>query len=165
MQSLHKETMKYVGTAIMFKEVPDEISLGISISGCSIRCEECHSKYLWENIGVPLTIKELYSIIEKNKKYPISCICFMGGELFDIKALCKAIKQKYPQYKTAWYTGRQIDVKHNEFVQNNFDYIKTGPFIKELGGLDSENTNQRMYKKEGLTFKDITKLFQKHETD
>ena len=42
-----------------------------------------------------------------------------------------------------------------------FDYIKLGPYKKELGGLDNKNTNQRLYMKVdgnelNATFIDIT---------
>lgn len=44
---------------------------------------------------------------------------------------------------TAWYSGRQelskdVDIK-------NFNFIKLGPYVEELGGLKSPTTNQRMY--------------------
>ena len=40
---------------ITFSEVPDEISLCINISNCPIKCPDCHSKFLWENIGKEIT--------------------------------------------------------------------------------------------------------------
>ena len=40
-----------------------------------------------------------------------------------------------------------------------FDYIKTGKYNKDLGGLDSLTTNQKFYKIENNDFVDITHMF------
>ena len=70
--------MKYVDAKVVFQEIPDEITLAISISGCTIHCAGCHSKYLWDDIGELLTIDSLKQLIEKNSG--ITCVCFMGGD-------------------------------------------------------------------------------------
>ena len=70
--------IKYVDTLVCFSEVPDEITLAINISGCPIRCSNCHSKYLWEDVGESLNRDSLHNLIEKNKG--ISCLAFMGGD-------------------------------------------------------------------------------------
>ena len=61
------EELKYVNTEVVFQEVPDEISLAINISGCPIHCPDCHSKFLWENVGTILDIKSLYQEIKLGK--------------------------------------------------------------------------------------------------
>lgn len=38
--------LKYVDTAIVFSEIPDEVTLAINISGCPNKCKNCHSQYL-----------------------------------------------------------------------------------------------------------------------
>lgn len=134
--------MKYVDKTIVFREVPDEITLAISISGCKIHCPDCHSKYLWNDIGEELTEDILSSIIEENNG--ITCICFMGGSYDDIVSFFKYIKYKYPNLKTAWYTG-ESEIAINDDLLTYFDYVKIGPYIKEKGGLDSPTTNQTMY--------------------
>ena len=70
--------MKYVDAKVVFQEIPDEITLAISISGCTIHCAGCHSKYLWDDVGELLTIDSLKQLIEKNSG--ITCVCFMGGD-------------------------------------------------------------------------------------
>lgn len=137
--------LKYVDTKVTFAEVPDEITLCINITGCKNGCKNCHSSYLAEDIGTPLNWNSLeFDLINNNKG--ITCISFMGGdsEPSRINILSKYIKDNYPSIKTAWYSGRQelskdIDLK-------NFDYIKLGPYVEELGPLNSKTTNQRMYK-------------------
>ena len=51
--------LKYLYTKEVFLEVPSEISLGVSITGCTIHCYGCHSRELWEDKGNPLTIEKL----------------------------------------------------------------------------------------------------------
>ena len=136
--------LKYHSSYIGFREIPDEISLCINISNCPNNCKGCHSPWLKEDVGEDLNIESLNTLINKNKG--VSCICFMGGdqELAEISNLAFAVKLRsdYP-YKTAWYSGRQHIP--NELNINAFDYIKVGPYVEELGGLDNINTNQRLY--------------------
>lgn len=136
--------LKYHSSYIGFREIPDEISLCINISNCPNNCKGCHSPWLKEDVGKDLNIESLNTLINKNKG--VSCICFMGGdqEPAEISNLAVAVRLRsdYP-YKTAWYSGRQHIP--NELNINAFDYIKVGPYIEELGGLDNINTNQKLY--------------------
>ena len=61
--------------------------------------------------------------------------------------------------KVAWYSGRPALPECLSGVAGPFDYIKLGPYIEALGGLKSEKTNQRLYKRVGDTWVDITSLF------
>jgi len=144
--------LKYVDTAVTFSEIPDEITLCINISNCPCHCVNCHSSYLANDIGENLDEDALVKLMLDNKG--ITCIAFMGGDSDPnyINWLAELIrdfgdssdKGSWVDVKIAWYSGRQelssyIDLK-------NFDYIKLGPYIKELGPLNSKTTNQRMYK-------------------
>ena len=134
--------MKYVDTLVSFSEIPDEITLCINISNCPNKCEGCHSSWLQENIGIELNDYELYDIINKNSG--ISCICFMGGDSDPEEINNLAIKIKSKNLKVGWYSGKsEISDKINI---KNFDYIKTGPYLKDKGPLSDKNTNQKMYK-------------------
>ena len=150
--------VKYVDTLVSFQEVPDEISLCINISNCPCHCQGCHSAYLAEDIGTELTIEELQKLILNNKG--ITCVCLMGGDSDPtyIEELAMYLKfQAWYPVKVAWYSGRQYIP--DEILVGYFDYIKIGPYIPELGGLDSENTNQIMYKIEDDKLIDITYRF------
>ena len=170
--------LKYVNTMVTFSEVPDEISLCIEISNCPCHCKNCHSPYLAEDIGKPLIYKEAYSnktvincnplseLIEANNG--ITCVCLMGGDSNPeyINILGKSIKLHH--LKSAWYSGRQELSK--EIDLKNFDYIKLGPYIEELGPLNHKTTNQRMYRivldhyddgTSGYELEDITHKFWK----
>lgn len=149
--------LKYVDTKIVFQEIPDEITLCINITGCKIGCIGCHSSYLAKDIGTPLTFEKLNKLIEDNKG--ISCIAIMGGDSnpLEVSNIAFYIKSIWDNLKVAWYSGRQelskdIDLK-------NFDFIKLGPYIKELGPLNSKTTNQRFYKVNNNQLIDITKKF------
>ena len=58
--------LKYVDSKVVFSEVPDEITLAISISNCPGTCKGCHSPWLREDIGESLTVIALYELLEKN---------------------------------------------------------------------------------------------------
>lgn len=161
--------MKYVDAKVVFQEIPDEITLAISISGCTIHCAGCHSKYLWNDIGELLTIDSLKQLIEKNSG--ITCVCFMGGDSnpFIIADLAHYIKDKYSQLKVAWYSGNEFLVENFDKELKYFDYIKLGPYDMDKGPIDKNTTNQRMYEYNpiysdftiGKCWRDITNKFWK----
>ena len=63
--------------------------------------------------------------------------------------------------KTAWYSGRQNLPEC--LAPEQFDFIKLGPYVEHLGGLNSATTNQRFYRIESGTMIDITERFrEKH---
>lgn len=136
--------IKYTNTIVGFREVPDEVSLCINISNCPNHCEGCHSPELWDDIGIELTNDELERLIKENKG--ITCVCFMGGDNNPVRIneLAKFIKSNYPELLTCWYSGCKILDENIEL--ENWNFIKLGPYIKSLGGLDSKYTNQVFYK-------------------
>ena len=142
--------LKYYNYMVTFSEVPDEISLCINITGCPIRCTDCHSKFLWENIGKEITDECLEKIINENND--VTCICIMGGDsdIKDILRIVTFIKNKFPSKKICWYSGKDIQINNISQIYKDIfsiiDYFKCGPYIKEYGGLDSPNTNQNFYK-------------------
>ena len=151
--------LKYVDTMVTFSEIPDEITLCINISNCPCHCIGCHSSYLANDIGIVLGSTELMWLIGCSAG--ITCVSFMGGDNspVDINNLAKLVRETSPKIKIAWYSGRQelskdIDLK-------NFDIIKLGPYIEELGPLTKNTTNQRFYKVINNELIDNTYLFWK----
>ena len=151
--------LKYIDTLVGFAEIPDEITLCINISNCPCHCEECHSSYLAEDIGKSLNLEALTNLIDSNNG--ISCVCIMGGDAnpSEVDDIAQDIKEYYPELKIGWYSGRQELSK--DINLQWFEYIKLGPYIEELGPLNSKNTNQRFYKIEENKLIDITNLFWK----
>lgn len=137
--------MHYSIPQIVFQEVPDEISLAISISGCNLKCPGCHSAFTWdEKYGKPLNIQEIDKLLNQYEGL-VSCFLFYGGE-WEIDNLLEFINHiKSKNIKVCLYTGLDID-EIDERLINNLDYLKTGRYIKSLGGLKEKNTNQKFYK-------------------
>lgn len=154
--------LKYCDAKITFSEVPEEISLTISISGCPNRCPGCHSQHLWQDVGTPLTSVELCDLITRN--IGISCVCLLGGDADKqrVSSLLHKVKEEF-NLKTCWYTGQELNQSGE--VLPYLDYIKTGPYIRQLGPLSSIDTNQNFYKikhKDGIIIlENMTFLFQK----
>lgn len=153
--------LKYLGYAVVFREVPNEVSLAFSISGCRRHCEGCHSPYLWEDKGAPL-LPDLENVIGLYGGL-ITCVCFMGGDQ-NAQELNAAIEiAKHHHLKTCLYTG--LDSLHDLLsagvLLENLDYVKVGHYDQNLGGLDSPNTNQRFYLLQNKTPVDITWMFWK----
>lgn len=136
--------LKYVDTLVGFAEFPDEISLCINISNCPCHCEECHSSYLAQDIGEPLDLQHLTTLIDKNKG--ITCVGLMGGDVnpSEVDDIAQDIKEYYPNLKVGWYSGR--DYISKDINLENFDYIKYGHYDKNKGPLNSKTTNQVMLK-------------------
>jgi len=153
--------LKYENTGIVFQEIPDEVTLSINISNCPCHCPGCHSSYLWNDIGTPLTPNVLEGFV-KEYGSDITCICFMGGdaEPKTVVELARYLHEAHPRYKVAWYSGGQRVPSY--IKKDEFDYLKIGPYIQHLGGLNEKTTNQRLYKRldSGL-FEDITHRFWK----
>lgn len=136
--------IKYVpeDTSVTFSEIPDEICLCINISNCPHRCSGCHSAYLQTDTGIELTENILDSIIGNNEG--TTCVVFMGGDSDkeSLKRFGALVKSK--GLKSAWYSGESS--LYLDDYKECFDYIKIGPYTKELGPLNSNTTNQRMYR-------------------
>lgn len=140
--------LKYVNYDIVFQEIPDEVTLAINISNCPNHCPGCHSAYLMEDIGKPLTEETLNAFLEEYEG-EISCICFMGGDAapHEVERLAKYLCQqqtKQGAIKVGWYSGKS---KLPENIDASwFQFIKLGPYIEHLGSLRSPTTNQKLYK-------------------
>ena len=153
--------LKYVNSDVVFQEIPDEVTLAINISTCPCRCPGCHSRYLWEDVGLPLNTEAIDDFVEEYGD-DITCLAFMGGDSDPkgVNILAQYIHEEYPQFKVAWYSGKTvISAAVN---RADFDYIKIGPFIRHLGPLKSPTTNQRLYRQNDQgEFEDITHRFWK----
>lgn len=162
--------LKFDQVVVTFAEVPEEVTLCIEITGCPVHCPDCHSKHLWEDYGKELTPNSLQDLLGANEG--ITCVAFMGGDASpeEIDLLAKWLKEN-TALKVCWYSGMQL---RTDIPLEYFDYIKTGPYKKDLGGLDSITTNQRFYIKRTkwtvdhtqvlfYYLEDITYKFQKQE--
>lgn len=144
--------IKYTDYYVTFQEIPNEVSLTFTISNCQFHCDGCHSPWLCEDVGKDLS-KEIDEILLQYEGM-YTCVCFMG-EGNDIPSLLKLL----PKINTrkALYSGND---KVEQWMYN-FDYIKIGRYIKELGGLDCEQSNQKLYENNQGNLLEITKKIKK----
>jgi len=127
---------------VVFQEVPDEISLAFTITGCSLGCKGCHSPDIWDpSKGFPLSAKTYVNYLEKYQQL-VTCILFFGGEWQSKQLVECLIAAKSYGFKTCLYTG---ELAVNQQISQYLDYIKLGPWNASLGGLASKKTNQRFY--------------------
>ena len=152
--------LKVASYDIVFQEIPGEVTLALNLSGCPCHCPGCHSPHLWQDTGEPLDVELLDALIARYNGL-ITCVCFMGGDQApeEVARLAAHIQG----LKTAWYSGRNRDLTDPTVLNDlkDFDYVKFGPYIEALGGLKSPTTNQRLYKRVGENWEDITFSFWK----
>lgn len=62
-----------------FIDYPDKIAAVVFTGGCNFRCPYCHNRELVYNMGENIDEEELFSELEKRKKY-LDGVCITGGE-------------------------------------------------------------------------------------
>ena len=150
--------LKVASFDIVFQEIPGEVTLALNLSNCPCHCPGCHSPHLAEDIGEEMTESLMNGFLDRYGSM-ITCVCFMGGdqapeEVAQWAEYIKSIRNQESGIKTAWYSGRM-----NMPTADVFDYVKLGGYVEALGGLKSPTTNQRLYKRIGDCWKDITATF------
>jgi len=110
----------------------------IWVQGCSIRCEGCSNKQMWDmGKGRRIPVEELFTSIRAQKD--IDGVTFLGGEPFDqAKPLAKlAEKVRQIGLGVVAFTGYLYEeLKINGSVDqhallNSTDLLIDGPFLKE----------------------------------
>lgn len=150
--------LKYQNAAVVFQEVPDEVSLAFSIANCGKKCKDCHSPSLQQNVGEPLTFDEFKRYVLFYKPY-ITCVCLLGSGQASSNELAPYFQYAKQQgLKTCLYIGDDTD-KYKD-LHSCLDYIKIGSYIPSLGGLDCPSCNQKFYRIKGETIENITYKFQ-----
>ncbi|MFP5519774.1 MAG: anaerobic ribonucleoside-triphosphate reductase activating protein [Bdellovibrionia bacterium] len=146
--------MNFYKTDILFQEVPGEISLSFYITGCPLKCKGCHSPELWtEKNTPPLHLNFFINKLEQYKNLA-TCVLFLGGEWHPEQLVTFLTLAVEHGYKTALYTGLD-EIGPN--ITEKLNYLKTGPWKQELGGLNSRTTNQIF--KDVKTNKILNELF------
>ncbi|HIP36334.1 MAG TPA: anaerobic ribonucleoside-triphosphate reductase activating protein [Crocinitomix sp.] len=134
--------MNFYDIQIVLQEVPGQISICFSITGCNLHCKGCHSPHLWKKeLGKKLTTDKYLEVIHKYKGFA-TCVLFMGGEWHQ-KVLIEYLEiAKKMGYETCLYTGLSKDKLSSEIL-THLTWLKFGAWIEELGGLNSPITNQK----------------------
>ena len=138
--------LRYTDYDIVFREIPDEVTLAVTLSGCPNRCPGCHSPQLQTDIGEPLTDAAVEGLLARYGS-AITCFCLMGGDGDPAEVLrCSAlVRSLRPALRTGWYSGRPA-LPAGFDPAGVLDYVKLGPYIAALGPLDSPTTNQRLWR-------------------
>ncbi|WP_299002877.1 anaerobic ribonucleoside-triphosphate reductase activating protein [uncultured Shewanella sp.] len=125
---------------VVFQEVPDEVSLALTICGCPLRCEGCHRDDIWDPFqGTPLTTHFFKQLLAQYDGL-ITCVVFFGGEWQPTKLIPLLKLAQQVGLKTCLYTGMS---KIPQRIKQYLTYLKTGAWQSNLGGLNSKITNQR----------------------
>lgn len=136
--------LKYYNKMVVLQEVPGEIAVSFAIAGCPHNCKNCS----WANTIHKMQAKELDDSIYKAQlnKYKglATCVLFMGGNWEKEDLIKKLAMAKENGFKTCLYTGDILENVDNTIL-DNLNYIKVGPYVEHLGGLDKETTNQVFY--------------------
>jgi len=132
--------MYYSDIQIVLQEVPGEVSICFTITGCAINCKGCHSPYLWKKgSGSLLSLEKYNQVLTKYKGFA-TCVLFMGGEWHKNELIAYLKHAKKMEFSTCLYTG--LNEVKNE-IKNELTWLKIGPWDFELGGLKSKSTNQK----------------------
>ena len=125
---------------VVFQEVPGEVSLAYTISGCPLRCPGCHSADTWPAMAGEALSEEYFRQRLETYAGLISCVLFMGGEWHEAQLLLLLKLARRQGLNTCLYTGLDTVAP---CLQAELTYLKTGPWLRDLGGLESPLTNQR----------------------
>ncbi len=148
--------MYYSDLQVVLQEVPGEISICFTITGCTIHCKGCHSPRLWKEGSGTLLTESFF--METLKKYAgfASCVLFMGGEWHKNELIRNFKYAKNQGYKTCLYSGEE---EIDDDLLSQLTWVKTGRWEFEQGGLDKPKTNQKFI--EVSTNKVLNHLFLK----
>ena len=127
---------------VVFQEVPDEVSLAFTITGCPLRCRGCHSRNTWnKRLGETLSLKSFAQYLRQYDAM-ITCVLFFGGEWSSAHLIEKLKFARCSGLKSCLYTGLESIPQD---IACHLDYLKLGAWRSDLGGLDSPKTNQKFY--------------------
>ena len=111
------------------------------VSGCSLHCKGCHNPSTWDfESGKLFDEAAKQELFETLSKPYIQGITFSGGHPLERKnqeevyALCKEIKNKYPDKDIWLYTGYNYDFivgKKALDIIALCDVVVDGPYIEE----------------------------------
>lgn len=131
------------------------MSLAINLTNCPNHCEQCHSPHLWKDEGTVLDEAEMDRLVARYGS-DITCVCIMGGDAERnlVERLATHLRGT-TKLKVAWYSGRMLHPANPQ----DFDYLKLGPYIPSKGSLKNRDTNQRLLRRNGIEWEDITSRF------
>lgn len=138
----YPSNLHYNAEQIVWQEVPGEVALAYTITGCPVGCKGCHSVDSWPvGSGTPLTEQHLATQLSRYQGL-ITCVLFLGGEWQPTALIAQLRQARAAGLTTCLYTGYDTIPLS---IREHLTYLKTGPWIAARGGLDNPATNQRFY--------------------
>ena len=143
--------LKYpvVNTDITFNELPDKLAYAIELGACRQHCVGCHSPELQKE---DVSLTPLLDILEGAKDAidaGANAIVVMGGtnnkHITDESLIALLCDLSFIA-PTGLYSGSDDEERDKMIaVEGHCTWLKTGPYVESLGGLESPRTNQRFY--------------------
>lgn len=157
-----------VNKGITLTEVPNHIAVFFEIGNCTVHCPGCHSPELWDTNYTKCTetLEDIEAYIREQYTKGANAVLFMGGlrsSLPGSKAFIYEILKPLAEkgYEICLYDGGTYNLAL-EKASVYCKWLKIGPYVENLGGLDSPKTNQRFLEKGRYIWYDKTKeYFQK----
>lgn len=113
------------------------IRIALYVSGCSLHCPHCHNPQSWDKeAGKPFTEETKEKLFELLNREYIDGITFTGGHPLEcynlptVTALCKEIKEKFPNKNIWLYTGFVYETVKNLEIMKYIDVLVDGPYIE-----------------------------------
>lgn len=145
-------------------------------SGCSHKCLSCHSKDTWKfSAGFPFDGLMQDQVIMDLANPFIDGITFSGGDCLhernakDLLPFLQRIKKELPDKNVWCYTGftiKELTQNHQKACLKYIDVLLDGKFMVELADPSLKligSANQKIYKKIGYQFKDVTEEYNEIE--
>lgn len=134
--------MRFSAVDIVFQEVPGEVALAYTITGCPVGCKGCHSADSWPaERGMELTDEHFEKQLNRYQGL-VTAVLFLGGEWYPERLATLLRRAQLLGLQTCLYTGYE---QVSAALMQHLTYLKTGPWRPECGGLDAPTTNQRYY--------------------
>ena len=111
-----KQVLYSSSNYITTQDVPDELALAISLSGCPIHCKGCHSAFTWNPFFGELLTDDMFRNIIKKNKYA-SCVLFYGGE-WQLERLLELIDIAKAAGKDSSGRTKPVMFLNNHFCRN-----------------------------------------------
>ena len=159
-----------VNQGVTLQEIPGKIAVFFEIGNCRRRCKGCHSaEYMWTKLHRDLwtPLDDMVAYADKHVKLGAEVILLMGGTMNDgvsHASLMTAVNKLSEIAPVGIYSGADDTAYIHTLLKYGtpLRYLKTGKYIKKLGGLSSPTTNQRFYEYDTVIggWCDRTYLFQ-----
>lgn len=142
-----------VSISLTLNEIPDHIAVAIELGNCKQNCKGCHSP--WLSYKLPrhqwTELEAVMRKVNEQVKKGADAIVIMGGTYngIDTGELIEAINILSRYAPVGIYSGLPYAATiHKDLREySKLTWLKTGNYIRKLGGLTSPTTNQQFFER------------------